>query len=665
MAIVGAGPAGLLLGQLLHREGVDAVILEARDQDYVQARIRAGVLEQGTVDVLREAGVGERMDREGQRHEGIYLCFDGRRHRIPMSELTGGRSVMVYGQTEVVRDLITARQALGAPLHFDCDDVEIDGLAHDEPVVRYRRHGERHELRCDFVAGCDGFHGICRPTIPRDAISFWTREYPFGWLGILAEVAPSTDELIYAYHDRGFALHSMRSATISRLYIQVTPDDDIANWSDRAIWDELHVRLASDGWSLAEGEIIDKAITPMRSFVAAPMRYRSLLLAGDSAHIVPPDGGQGTEPRGLRRDRARRRARHAFARRLRRGPGRVLRPLPGAHLARPALLVVDDLDAAHRSRRRRLRSSAAALAAALHRVLDAGRHVAGRELRRPPRRADRRARAMAELTTLHDAVAELVHDGDAVAIEGFTHLIPFAAGHEILRQGRRELELIRMTPDILYDQMIGVGAARRLVFSYGGNPGVGSLHRFRDAVENEWPRAIELEEHSHAGMANRYAAGASRMPFAVMRGYVGTDLAALTQVKPITCPFTGEELVAVPALRPGRGDHPRPGGRRGRQRPAVGDPRRAEGGGARAPTGRWSRSSGSSSALEPRPGGIVLPGWVIDAVALAPGGSQPSYSLGITSRDNDFYRAWDKLSRDREEFSAWMREHVLDEARAR
>jgi glutaconate CoA-transferase, subunit A len=266
---------------------------------------------------------------------------------------------------------------------------------------------------------------------------------------------------------------------------------------------------------------------------------------------------------------------------------------------------------------------------------------------------------MAELTTLAEAVAALVHDGDALALEGFTHLIPFAAGHEILRQHRRDLELIRMTPDILYDQMIGVGAARRLVFSYGGNPGVGSLHRFRDAVEHDWPHAIELEEHSHAGMANRYAAGAARLPFAVMRGYAGTDLQALTRVAPITCPFTGEELTAVPALRPDvaiihaqeadRLGNVQLWGIPGVQKEAVLSADRS-----------LVTVERIVDELVPRPGGVVIPGWVIDAVAEAPGGSQPSYSLGITARDNDFYRFWDTLSRDRDEFTAWMREHVLE-----
>ncbi|MFZ0040585.1 MAG: 4-hydroxybenzoate 3-monooxygenase [Solirubrobacteraceae bacterium] len=293
VAIIGAGPAGLLLGHLLSREGIDAVILEARSRKHVEGRIRAGVLEQGTIDVLREAGVGERMDRDGLVHGGIYLCFDGRRHHIPMAELTGGRAVMIYGQTEVVKDLVAARLEAGHALHFECSEVSIGGLDRDEPVVRYTQDGAEHELACDLVAGCDGFHGVCRPCIPDDVLEVWEREYPFAWLGILADVAPSTDELIYAHSERGFALHSMRSSSLSRLYIQVDPSEDIADWPDARIWEELHARLASEGWELTEGPVLEKSITPMRSFVAAPMRYRRLLLAGDAAHIVPPTGAKG------------------------------------------------------------------------------------------------------------------------------------------------------------------------------------------------------------------------------------------------------------------------------------------------------------------------------------------------------------------------------------
>ena len=265
---------------------------------------------------------------------------------------------------------------------------------------------------------------------------------------------------------------------------------------------------------------------------------------------------------------------------------------------------------------------------------------------------------MSEITTVREAVAELVRDGDAVALEGFTHLIPFAAGHEVLRQGRTELELIRMTPDVLYDQMVGMGAARRLVFSYAGNPGIGSLHRLRDAVEDGWPRPIEIEEHSHAGMANRYAAGAADLPFAVLRGYRGTDLATRTRVEPITCPFSGEELVAVPALRPDVAIvHAQEADRRGNvqfwgipgvQKEAV-----------LAASRSLVTVERIVDELELKPGGIVIPRWVIDAVAEAPGGSRPSYAHGISERDNDFYREWDTISRDRDRFRAWMAERVM------
>jgi glutaconate CoA-transferase, subunit A len=265
---------------------------------------------------------------------------------------------------------------------------------------------------------------------------------------------------------------------------------------------------------------------------------------------------------------------------------------------------------------------------------------------------------MAELVSLSEGVATLVGDRDSVALEGFTHLIPFAAGHELLRQGRTDLELVRMTPDLLYDQLIGMGIARRLVFSYGGNPGVGSLHRFRDAIEHGWPRPIEIEEHSHAGMANRYAAGAADLPFAVMRGYVGTDLMPRTTVKPITCPFTGEQLIAIPALRPDVAIvHAQEADRQGNvqlwgipgvQKEAVLAAKRS-----------LVTVERIVDELEPRPGGIVIPGWVIDAVAEVPQGSQPSYSHGLTARDNDFYRFWDEVSRDRDAFTAWMEHHVL------
>ena len=294
MGIVGAGPAGLVLGRLLERHGIDAVVLEARSRDYVEHRLRAGVLEQGTTDLLRALGVGERMDREGLLHAGIELRFDGVGHRIPLAELTGGRHVMLYGQTEVVKDLIAARLESGGALYFEVEDVALHGLDGDAPSITFRHAGAGHELRCDVVAGCDGFHGVCRGAVPDDVLTVRSREYPYGWLGILADVAPSTDELIYAMHPRGFALHSLRSPTKSRLYLQVAPDERIEAWPDARIWEELHTRLArDDGWELDEGPVLEKGITPMRSFVAEPLRHGRLFLAGDACHIVPPTGAKG------------------------------------------------------------------------------------------------------------------------------------------------------------------------------------------------------------------------------------------------------------------------------------------------------------------------------------------------------------------------------------
>ena len=294
VGIVGAGPAGLVLAHLLHLQGIESVVLEARDREYVQQRVRAGVLEQNTVDLLREAGVAERLDREGIVHHGIELRFDGEGHRIAMSDLTGGRAIWIYGQQEVVKDLIAAREAAGSPPVFEVSDVAVHDVDGDAPFITYKTvDGTDARLDCDVIAGCDGFHGICRPAIGADRLQIAEREYPFGWLGILADVAPSTDELIYAYHDRGFAMHSLRSPTLSRLYLQVDPSDDIGNWPDDRIWEELHLRFEAPGWSLTEGPIVEKGITPMRSFVAAPMRRGTLFLAGDAAHIVPPTGAKG------------------------------------------------------------------------------------------------------------------------------------------------------------------------------------------------------------------------------------------------------------------------------------------------------------------------------------------------------------------------------------
>jgi p-hydroxybenzoate 3-monooxygenase len=293
VGIVGAGPAGLMLAQLLQQQGVEAVVLEARSREHVEQRIRAGVLEQGTVDLLDSAGVGERMRREGLVHHGIELQFDGERHRIPLTELTDGRAIVVYGQTEVVKDLIAARLASGAALLFEVREVSVHAIESDRPLIRFEHGGQEQELECDFVAGCDGFHGVCRDTIPAGALRTFSREYPFGWLGILAAVAPSCEELIYAHHERGFALHSLRSPELSRLYVQCRPDEDIGEWPDDRIWQELQLRLGLPGWTLAEGPILEKGVTGMRSFVTEPMRHGRLYLAGDAAHIVPPTGAKG------------------------------------------------------------------------------------------------------------------------------------------------------------------------------------------------------------------------------------------------------------------------------------------------------------------------------------------------------------------------------------
>ena len=294
VAIVGAGPAGLLLAHLLGLRGIDSVVIETRSREYVESRVRAGVLEQGTVNTLIEAGVGERLQQQGLVHHGIELSFNGRRHHINMHELTGGRSITVYGQTEVVKDLIKARLAkTDAPLYFEVTDTSIHDFDTDVPKVRFDYNGQQHEIQCDFIAGCDGFHGICRPSII-DRLQVFERTYPFGWLGILAESTPPSEELIYCHHDRGFALFSMRAPHITRLYIQCAPDDHLENWSDDRIWQELATRLHSGGEiELKEGPILQKGITPMRSFVAEPMQFGRLFLAGDAAHIVPPTGAKG------------------------------------------------------------------------------------------------------------------------------------------------------------------------------------------------------------------------------------------------------------------------------------------------------------------------------------------------------------------------------------
>jgi p-hydroxybenzoate 3-monooxygenase len=282
-----------VLAQLLHLEGIDSVVLEDRSREHVEQRIRAGVLEQGTVDLLTEVGVGGRMHREGMPHDGIEIQFEGERHRIDFPSLTGGRRIMVYGQQEVVKDLIAARLETGRPLYFEVSDVAVEGVEGTSPLIRFRHEGENVALGCDFVAGCDGFHGVTRDSIPREVLTAFEREYRFAWLGILAEAPPSNDELIYAYHQRGFALHSMRSPTLTRLYLQVRPDEDVAEWPDDRIWEELGRRFALEGWTLNTGDILEKGVTPLRSFVVEPMQYGRLFLAGDAAHIVPATGAKG------------------------------------------------------------------------------------------------------------------------------------------------------------------------------------------------------------------------------------------------------------------------------------------------------------------------------------------------------------------------------------
>ncbi|MFF3653754.1 4-hydroxybenzoate 3-monooxygenase [Streptomyces olivochromogenes] len=294
VGIIGAGPAGLLLARLLHNAGIDSVVLESRDRAYVEQRQRAGILEQGTVDVLRAAGAGGRMDREGLRHDGIELRFARERHRVDFPALTGGSSVMVYAQTEVCKDLIALQVEEGGPLLFEAEALAVEGAESERPRVRFRHEGREDVLECDYVVGCDGFWGVARRAIPAEHSRVFERTYPFGWLGILADVPPSHDELVYARHDRGFALLSMRSPTVSRLYLQVPEGTDAGSWADEEIWDELERRFeTADGWSLERGAITSKSVTPMRSHVHEPMRHGRLFLAGDAAHIVPPTGAKG------------------------------------------------------------------------------------------------------------------------------------------------------------------------------------------------------------------------------------------------------------------------------------------------------------------------------------------------------------------------------------
>lgn len=294
VGIIGAGPAGLLLSHLLHQHGIDSVVLESRSREYVEKRVRAGVLEQGTVDTLRAAGVAARLDREGMQHHGIELRFSGASHRIAFEKLVPGRAITVYGQQEVVKDLIAARLAAGGTIVFEVSGVQPSGFDTEQPSLRFIANGKSERLDCDFIAGCDGFHGVARDAIPTGVLNVFERTYPFAWLGVLARVAPSAEELIYAYNDRGFALHSMRSPQVSRFYLQVGADENIDEWPDERIWAELRARLETlPGWSLQDGPVIEKAVTPMRSYVVEPMQYGRLFLAGDAAHIVPPTGAKG------------------------------------------------------------------------------------------------------------------------------------------------------------------------------------------------------------------------------------------------------------------------------------------------------------------------------------------------------------------------------------
>jgi len=293
VGIVGAGPAGLFLSHLLYMRGVSSVIVEDRSRDYIEARVRAGLLEQGTARTLEEMGVAERMHREQLVHQGIQLAFNGKRHRIDLTGLTG-KTVAIYGQHEIVKDLVAARLATGAEIIFEVQGTSLHDLDSARPKIRYKKDGAEHEIACDFVAGCDGYHGISRHAIPADVLRTYERVYSFGWLGILAEAPITNDELIYSNHERGFALYTMRTPEVTRLYLQCRADEDLDEWPDDRIWAELHTRLETgDGWAVAEGPILQKSVAPLRSFVAEPMRYGRLFLAGDSAHIVPPTGAKG------------------------------------------------------------------------------------------------------------------------------------------------------------------------------------------------------------------------------------------------------------------------------------------------------------------------------------------------------------------------------------
>ena len=292
VGIIGAGPAGLVLSHRLYHAGIDSIVLESRSRAYVEGRIRAGVLEQNTVDFLTSIGVAERLHKEALVHHGVEFRFNGRSKRIPLTDLTGGRAIYIYGQRQVLKDLIQARLDTGGDILFEAEASKIEGL-YDSPRIYYEQGGDEYTIQCDYLAGCDGFHGVSRKSVPDGVLKEYSHEYPFGWVGILADVPPSTEELIYAFHPNGFALHSLRSLTCSRLYVQSDPDDNLENWPDERIWAELHIRLAADGWLLNEGPILEKTFAPLRTFVVEPMQYHRLFLAGDAAHIVPPTGAKG------------------------------------------------------------------------------------------------------------------------------------------------------------------------------------------------------------------------------------------------------------------------------------------------------------------------------------------------------------------------------------
>lgn len=294
VGIVGGGPAGMILSLLLQQQGIESVVFERRSREDLENEVRAGVLEQSTMNLLRELDVGERMDQEGAAHHGIELRFNRQGHRIPLSDLTDGREIMLYGQHEVVKDLIKARLDRDGKIVFEAEAVGVHDLESEKPTIRYQENGEEQELQCDVIAGCDGFHGVCRSSIPEETFTVYDREYPFGWFGILAEAPPSSDELIYTLHERGFALISTRSANIQRMYFQCEPDEDPDNWSEEQIWEELQTRVTTDeDWRLNEGPIVEKSVVAMRSFAVEPMQYERLFLAGDAAHIVTPTGAKG------------------------------------------------------------------------------------------------------------------------------------------------------------------------------------------------------------------------------------------------------------------------------------------------------------------------------------------------------------------------------------